>query len=357
MTAVPTYLVTGGAGFIGSNFVLAQVARGTRIVNLDALTYAGNLANLASIAADPGHTFVHGDITDAGLVASLLATHQPDAIVHFAAESHVDRSIQDASAFVRTNVLGTHVLLDAATRYWRGLPAARAAAFRFVHISTDEVYGSLGPADPPFDASSPYAPNSPYAASKAASDHFVRAYHRTHGLPAVTTHCSNNYGPLQLPEKLVPLMILNALRRLPLPVYGDGLNIRDWLHVEDHCAAIELVTRHGRPGAVYTIGGGAEVTNLDLVQRLADLVDGCATDDGPPRRSLVTFVGDRPGHDRRYAIDDSALRSELGWRPRESLETGLRSTVRWYLDHAPWVDTVSSGEYRLWIESNYAWRR
>jgi len=349
-------MVTGGAGFIGSNFVLRQVALGTRIVNLDALTYAGNLANLAALGDDSRHVFARGNINDRGLVAQLLETHRPTVVVHFAAESHVDRSLVDASSFLHTNVVGSFALLDEVARYWRQLPPELAASFRFVHVSTDEVYGSLGPTDPPFNETTAYAPNSPYAASKAASDHFVRSYFRTWGLPAITTHCSNNYGPFQFPEKLIPLMILNAIERKPLPVYGDGCNIRDWLYVEDHCAAIDLVARRGRVGEVYDIGGAAELANIDVVESICQLVDDIAPDGGPARKGLITYVSDRPGHDRRYAIDHTKLRSELGWQPAQNFASGLRRTVQWYFDNAAWTHTVRSGEYRRWLDTNYTQR-
>jgi len=354
MTA--TWLVTGGAGFIGSSFVLAEVALGTRIVTLDALTYAGNLANLASIADDPRHTFVRSNITDAAMLDALFTAHRPAAVVHLAAESHVDRSIVSGAAFVETNVVGTFTLLEAARRYRDMLPGAAADNFRFVHVSTDEVYGSLGPDDPPFCETTAYSPNSPYAASKAASDHFVRAAHHTYGLPVITTHCSNNYGPRQFPEKLIPLMIMSAIERKPLPVYGDGLNVRDWIYVGDHCAALGEVTRHGRPGEVYDMGGRAEMTNIDVVTRICDLVDALVADSGPPRRELINYVTDRPGHDRRYAIDDRKIRAELGWAPLESFDSGLRRTVAWYLANASWVSGVRSGDYRRWLEINYAER-
>jgi len=332
------------------------VARGTRIVTLDALTYAGNLANLAGIAEDPRHTFVRGNITDAAMLDALFKAHRPDAIVHFAAESHVDRSIVSGAAFVATNVVGTFTLLEAARRYRDMLPGAGADNFRFVHVSTDEVYGSLGPDDPAFCETTAYAPNSPYAASKAASDHFVRAAHHTYGLPVITTHCSNNYGPRQFPEKLIPLMILNAIERKPLPVYGDGKNVRDWIYVEDHCAAIDAVTRRGIPGEVYDIGGRAEMANIDVVHAICALVDEIAGDAGPSRKNLITYVKDRPGHDRRYAIDDSKIRKALDWAPRESFASGLRKTVAWYLANASWVVGVKSGAYRRWIETNYGAR-
>lgn len=351
-----TWLVTGGAGFIGSNLVLAEVARGRRIINLDALTYAGNLRNLDPIADDPNHVFVRGDINDSALVASLLEKWRPEAILHLAAESHVDRSIVDASSFVMTNVVGTWRLLDTTLHWFRRQDDAFRRRFRFLHVSTDEVYGSLGPHDPGFNEHTPYAPNSPYSASKASSDHFARAYHHTFGLPVLTTHCSNNYGPLQFPEKLIPLMLLNALERRPLPVYGDGLNVRDWLYVTDHCAALAAVVERGRIGEVYDIGGRAEMTNLDVVTQLADIIDLISPDDGPPRRELITYVTDRPGHDRRYAIDDTKLRTELGFSTKQSFATGLERTVRWYLENSDWVTTVRSGAYRQWLDTNYASR-
>jgi len=351
-----TWLVTGGAGFIGSNLVLREVRKGRRVVNLDALSYAGNISNIETIADDPNHVFVKGDIADTELVTALLNAHRPTAILHLAAESHVDRSIVDAASFVMTNVVGTYKLLDATLHWWRRQDEAERAAFRFLHVSTDEVYGSLGPTDPAFHEHTPYAPNSPYSASKAASDHFARAYHHTHGLPVLVTHCSNNYGPFQFPEKLVPLMILNALERKPLPVYGDGLNVRDWLYVEDHVTALTTVVERGQVGEVYDIGGRAEMTNLDVVTRLCDLVDAIVDDGGPARRGLITYVKDRPGHDRRYAIDDTKLRTELGFSPRETFGSGLDKTVRWYLDHPGWVAGVRSGEYRRWLATNYSGR-
>jgi dTDP-glucose 4,6-dehydratase len=351
-----TILVTGGAGFIGSNFVLDWIAAtGEPVVNLDKLTYAGNLANLASLADDARHRFVRGDILDAGLVERLFAEHRPRAVVHFAAESHVDRSIHGPAPFIETNVVGTFRLLESARAWWQALEGAERGAFRFLHVSTDEVYGTLGEDDPPFSETTPYAPNSPYSASKAGSDHLVRAYHHTYGMPCVTTNCSNNYGPLQFPEKLIPLTIANALEGRPLPVYGDGRQVRDWLYVSDHCEAIRVVLAGGRPGETYNIGGNAERRNLDVVHTLCD-----ALQEQRPReggyRSLIEFVADRPGHDRRYAIDASKVRGELGWQPRETFATGLRKTVRWYLDNAAWVAQVKSGEYRRWIETNYAQR-
>ena len=348
-------LVTGGAGFIGSNFVLQWIERaGSAVVNLDLLTYAGNPANLATLDGDSRHTLVRGDICDAELVAALFREHRPRAIVHFAAESHVDRSIADPGAFIRTNVQGTFTLLEQAKLYWSGLNAADRQAFRLLHVSTDEVYGSLGPDDPAFSETTAYAPNSPYAASKAASDHLARAYHHTYGLPVLTTNCSNNYGPFQFPEKLVPLMILNALEGKPLPVYGDGSNVRDWLFVEDHCTAIRAVLSRGRVGETYIIGGNSERKNLDVVTTICDLVDELRPDAAlGQRRKLITFVTDRPGHDRRYAIDASKISRELGWRPAREFESGLRKTVVWYLAHAAWIENVRTGAYLDWIRKNY----
>jgi dTDP-glucose 4,6-dehydratase len=325
-------LVTGGAGFIGSNFVLGTVAQaGEPVVNLDKLTYAGSLRNLDALRGDARHTFVQGDICDRELLRKLLEQHRPRAIVHLAAESHVDRSIQGPAEFVQTNVVGTFALLEESRAYWQDLAAPERTAFRFLHISTDEVYGSLGPEAPAFTEETPYAPNSPYSASKAASDHLVQAYHHTYGLPTLITNCSNNYGPHQFPEKLIPLMIHHALAGKPLPVYGDGLNVRDWLYVEDHCAALREVLAHGRPGEVYNVGGGAEMKNIDLVRTLCALLDDASPRTGGSYASLITFVQDRPGHDRRYAIDAGKIRRELGWQPQESFESGLRKTVRWYL--------------------------
>jgi len=346
------------AGFIGSNFILSWMeAVGSPVLNLDLLTYAGNPANLSALAIDPRYQLTRGDICDAELVGALLAKHRPRAIVHFAAESHVDRSIASPEAFLRTNVHGTFILLDQAKRYWSGLSQAGRDAFRFLHVSTDEVYGSLGNDDPAFSETTAYAPNSPYAASKAASDHLVRAYHHTWGLPVLTTNCSNNYGPFQFPEKLIPLMILNALEGKPLPVYGDGKNVRDWLFVDDHCSAIRAVLQNGRVGETYNIGGNSECTNLDVVTTICDLVDEMRPRAGArPRRELITYVEDRPGHDRRYAIDASKIARELGWRPAERFESGLRRTVRWYLDHSSWVDSVRTGAYLKWIADNYTER-
>ena len=351
-------LVTGAAGFIGSNFVLEWLrATGEPVVSLDALTYAGNLENLASLEGDARHHFVRGDITDRALVDSLLARQRPRAIVHFAAESHVDRSIHGPEAFLRTNIHGTFVLLEAARHYWESLrgdaPEAHAA-FRFLHVSTDEVYGSLGADDPAFTETNPYQPNSPYSASKAASDHLVRAWHHTYGLPVLTTNCSNNYGPFQFPEKLIPLVITRALRGEPLPVYGDGMNVRDWLYVTDHCEAIRMVLERGRLGETYNIGGWNEKSNIEIVRTVCALLDEMQPDSVGPRERLITFVTDRPGHDRRYAIDARKIADEIGWRPAETFETGIRRTVRWYLDHAGWVEGVLSGRYQDWVQSHYA---
>jgi dTDP-glucose 4,6-dehydratase len=349
-----TILVTGGAGFIGSNFVLDWLeAVGEAVVNLDALTYAGNLHNLDTIKADPRHTFVQGDIGERTLVERLLAEHRPRAVLHFAAESHVDRSIHGPGEFMRTNVMGTFTLLEAARGYWSGLAEADRLAFRFHHVSTDEVYGSLAPGEPAFTETHPYAPNSPYAASKAASDHLVRAWHHTYGLPVVTTNCSNNYGPYHFPEKLIPLMIVNALAAKPLPVYGDGRQVRDWLYVRDHASAIRAVLAGGRVGETYNIGGGNEKTNLDIVHTVCTLLDELRPDPAGSYRRLITHVKDRPGHDRRYAIDARKIERELGWRPAETFETGIRKTVQWYLDHPGWVANVQSGSYREWLATNY----
>jgi dTDP-glucose 4,6-dehydratase len=351
-----TILVTGGAGFIGANFVLDWLAAGGEpVVNLDKLTYAGNLANLAPLAGDARHVFVRGDIGEQAAVEAVLGAHRPRAIVHFAAESHVDRSIHGPGEFVQTNVVGTFRLLEAARGYWSSLPAGEREAFRFLHVSTDEVYGSLAETDPPFAETTAYAPNSPYSASKAGSDHLVRAYHHTYGLPVVTTNCSNNYGPFQFPEKLVPLMIANALDGKPLPVYGDGRQVRDWLYVGDHCEAIRAVLANGRPGEVYNVGGNAERANIDVVHAICDALQSLRPREGG-YRGLVAHVPDRPGHDRRYAIDARKIRGELGWSPRESFESGLVRTVRWYLDHGDWVARVRSGDYRRWIDMNYGER-
>ena len=348
-------LVTGGAGFIGANFVLDWLAAHNEpVVNLDALTYAGNLENLSSLQGDARHVFVRGDITDRACVDGLLTTHRPRAIVHFAAESHVDRSILGPEAFLRTNIHGTFVLLEAARQYWSGLQGGERDAFRFLHVSTDEVYGSLDATAPAFTETHPYEPNSPYSASKAASDHLVRAWHHTYGLPVLTTNCSNNYGPFQFPEKLIPLVITRALRGEPLPVYGDGLNVRDWLYVGDHCTAIRRVLEGGRLGETYNIGGWNEKTNIDIVRGICRLLDEMRPDPAGPRERLITFVKDRPGHDRRYAIDARKVADELGWRPAETFETGIRRTVRWYLDHSAWVEGVTSGRYQDWVRNNYA---
>ena len=350
-----TILVTGGAGFIGSNFVLEWLSEGDHtIINLDKLTYAGNIHNLESLAGDRRHVFVHGDIGDIGLVGEVLRRHKAQAVVHFAAESHVDRSILGPEDFVATNVMGTFRLLEAARSYWEDLPGSEKERFRFLHVSTDEVYGTLGPLDAPFSESSPYAPNSPYAASKAASDHLVRAYYHTYGLPVVTTNCSNNYGPHQFPEKLIPLMCLNALEGQRLPIYGDGRNVRDWLYVGDHCEAIRMVLAHGRPGETYNIGGDSERTNIEVVHAICAILDELAPRKAAiPHSALIAFVKDRPGHDRRYAIDSSKIRRELGWRPRQSFEEGLRRTVTWYLDNNSWLQAVKTGSYRQWISEQY----
>ena len=342
-----TILVTGGAGFIGANYVLQERrSSDLRIINLDKLTYAGNLATLSALENDPLHVFVQGDIGDRALVRQLLDQHQPSAILNFAAETHVDRSIDGPDAFVQTNVVGTFNLLEEARRYWKELPSAAQSDFRFLHVSTDEVFGSLEPDDPAFSETTPYAPNSPYSASKASSDHLVRAYFHTYGLPTLITNCSNNYGPCQFPEKLIPLMILNALEGKPLPIYGDGQNIRDWLFVEDHCRAIRLVLNQGRPGETYNVGGGAERNNLWLVQQLCKILDELRPDSPhAPHLNLVTYVKDRPGHDRRYAIDFSKLNQELGWSPQEDIESGLRKTVQWYLDNPNWCQAVTSQNY------------
>jgi len=372
-------LVTGGAGFIGSNFVLDWLATCDEpIVNLDKLTYAGNLANLESLAGDPRHTFVHGDIADRDLVEKLLAEHRIRAIVHFAAESHVDRSIHGPEDFVETNIVGTFRLLEATRAYWAALPPAEREAFRFLHVSTDEVgllgcpapaereafrflhvstdevFGTLAPDEPPFDEQSPYQPNSPYAASKASSDHLVRGHHHTYGLPVVTTNCSNNYGPWQFPEKLIPLCIHRAVTGEPLPIYGDGRQVRDWLYVGDHCTAIRRVLEGGRVGEVYCVGGSSEMANIDVVNLLCTILDEeHPRADGKSYATQITYVTDRPGHDRRYAINHGKITSELGWRPSESFASGLRKTVRWYLDHGGWVADVTSGAYRDWVGRHY----
>ena len=351
-------LVTGGAGFIGSNFVLRMAAQSdTTIVNLDKLTYAGNPQNLESLQDSRQHTFVCGDINDRELVRSLLEMHRPQSVVHFAAESHVDRSILGPEEFIRTNVNGTFALLDETRNYWQSLAPGERGSFRFLHVSTDEVYGSLGPADPAFSETTPYAPNSPYAASKAASDHLVRAYHHTYGMPTLTTNCSNNYGPYQFPEKLIPLVILNALQGKSIPVYGDGKNVRDWLYVEDHCEAIGVVLSSGRPGETYNIGGSSEKANIEVVTTICELLDELAPHATfRPHKSLIKFVTDRPGHDRRYAIDASKLRRELGWQPREDFRSGIRKTIEWYLTHQEWLESVVSGAYKEWVAVQYATR-
>ena len=342
-----TWLVTGGAGFIGGNFVLDAVGRGIKVVNLDALTYAGNRDTLASLDGNPNHEFVHGDIGDRELVTRLLAEHRPDAVVNFAAESHVDRSIDGPAAFVQTNVVGTLALLECVRDYWKSLEGDAKQAFRFLHVSTDEVYGTLGETGL-FTETTPYAPNSPYSASKAASDHLVRAFHHTYGLPVLTTNCSNNYGPYHFPEKLVPLVIAKALAGEPLPVYGDGKQVRDWLFVTDHCAAIRTVLAKGRVGETYNVGGNAEMQNIDVVTAICALLDERRPrEDGKPRASQITYVADRPGHDRRYAIDASKLRDELGWEPQYTFERGIAETVDWYLANQPWVQRVLDGSYRL----------
>ena len=347
-------LVTGGAGFIGSNFVLRYVADGGRVTVLDLLTYAGNRENLAELEGNPRFRFVQGDICDANLVSALVREVRPQAIVHFAAESHVDRSIVDPGAFIHTNVQGTFTLLEQAKTYWSQLGDVERGNFRFLHVSTDEVYGSLKPEDPAFSELTPYAPNSPYAASKAGSDHLVRAYFHTYGLPTLTTNCSNNYGPFQFPEKLIPLILLNALDGKPLPVYGDGKNVRDWLYVGDHCSAICRVLESGQPGETYNIGGNSERANLDVVETICSLLDEMKPDSSiGDRRKLIQFVPDRPGHDRRYAIDASRIKRELDWQPKVTFEEGLRRTVKWYLEHMQWVDHVRTGAYRDWIRQNY----
>ena len=350
-------LVTGGAGFIGANFVIDWLAQHNEpVINLDKLTYAGNLENLASLMSDTRHIFVQGDIGDRALIAKLLAEHQPRAIVNFAAESHVDRSIHGPEDFIQTNIVGTFHLIDETRAYWNTLSDADKAAFRFLHVSTDEVYGSLGKDDPAFTEETPFAPNSPYSASKASSDHLVRAYHHTYGMPVLTTNCSNNYGPYQFPEKLIPLMILNATRGKPLPIYGDGMNVRDWLYVSDHCAAIRAVLDKGRVGETYNIGGWNEMPNLDIVHRVCGLLDEFQPNPEGPATRLITYVKDRPGHDRRYAIDATKIHRELGWKPSETFDTGIRKTVQWYLDNMGWVENVASGEYRKWLDTNYAER-
>ena len=350
-------LVTGGAGFIGSNFVLDWLAQSDEpVLNLDKLTYAGNLENLASVAKDPRHIFVQGDICDMELVSGLLNQHRPRAIVHFAAESHVDRSIHGPGEFMRTNIDGTFTLLEAARQFWMTLQGEEKSNFRFHHVSTDEVYGSLKPNDSPFSETNAYEPNSPYSASKAASDHLVRAWHHTYGLPVTTSNCSNNYGPYHFPEKLIPLMIANALAGKPLPIYGDGQQIRDWLYVKDHCSAIRRVLEAGKVGEVYNVGGWNEMPNIDIVNTIIKLLDELKPDPAGSYARLITYVTDRPGHDRRYAIDARKIERELGWKPVETFETGIRKTVMWYLEHQDWVANVTSGEYRKWIDRNYEGR-
>lgn len=354
-----TILVTGGAGFIGSNFVLDWLAQSDeKVINLDALTYAGNLENLASLDGDSRHLFVKGDIGDFELVSKLLAEHQPRAVVNFAAESHVDRSIHGPEDFIQTNIVGTFRLLEAVRAFYGQLEKTAQNEFRFLHVSTDEVYGSLATDDPAFTESHQYEPNSPYSASKAASDHLVRAYHHTYGLPVLTTNCSNNYGPYHFPEKLIPLVIHNALAGKPLPIYGDGQQIRDWLYVKDHCSAIRRVLAAGRLGETYNVGGWNEKSNLEVVFTLCAILDELRPRvDGKPYKELITYVTDRPGHDRRYAIDATKIERELGWKPDETFETGIHKTVRWYLDHQDWVENVTSGNYRQWVNQNYGARQ
>ncbi len=350
-------LVTGGAGFIGANFVLDWLAGSDEpVLNLDALTYAGNLDSLRSLQGDARHVFVHGDITDRALLDRLFGEHRPRAVLHFAAESHVDRSIHGPGAFIHTNVQGTFTLLEAARAHWNGLPGDEKAAFRFHHVSTDEVYGSLAPGDAPFTEQHVYEPNSPYSASKAASDHLVRAWHHTYGLPVLTTNCSNNYGPFHFPEKLIPLMIVNALAGKPLPVYGDGQQVRDWLYVGDHCAAIREVLARGTVGQTYNVGGWNEMPNIEIVRTVCSLLDEMRPEPAGSYARLITYVTDRPGHDRRYAIDARKLERELGWKPAETFQSGIRKTVRWYLDHPEWVANVQSGAYREWVAANYSAR-
>lgn len=349
-------LVTGGAGFIGSNFVLDWLANFDEpVVNLDLLTYAGNLQNLSSLADDPRHIFVRGDIGDAKLVPELLKQYKPRAVINFAAESHVDRSIHGPEDFIQTNVVGTFHLLESVRAYWAGLTGNAKANFRFLHVSTDEVYGTLGDRDPAFTETTPYAPNSPYSASKAASDHLVRAYHHTYGLPVLTTNCSNNYGPYHFPEKLIPLCLLNAMAGKQLPIYGDGQQVRDWLFVKDHCSAIRRVLADGRPGETYNVGGWNEKANLEVVSTLCEILDELKPrEDGLSYRAQIAFVKDRPGHDRRYAIDATKIERELGWRPKETFETGIAKTVAWYLENQAWVSNVVSGEYRQWLNKQYS---
>jgi dTDP-glucose 4,6-dehydratase len=348
-------LVTGGAGFIGGNFVLDWLAQSAEpVINLDKLTYAGNLENLVSLQGDARHVFVQGDIGDGTLIGRLLAEHRPRAVINFAAESHVDRSIHGAEDFIQTNIVGTFRLLEAVRAHWSGLSAGEKSAFRFLHVSTDEVYGSLAPDAPAFTETHGFEPNSPYSASKAASDHLVRAWHHTHGLPVLTTNCSNNYGPFHFPEKLIPLMIVNALAGKPLPVYGDGMQVRDWLYVKDHCSAIRRVLEGGRLGETYNVGGWNEKPNLEIVRTVCALLDELRPrSDGQPYASQISYVKDRPGHDRRYAIDARKIERELGWKPAETFESGIRKTVQWYLDHPEWVANVQSGSYRQWVQAQY----
>lgn len=351
---MPILLVTGGCGFIGSNFILkARRLNWGKIINLDVLTYAANLSNLESLAQDPDSIFIKGSIGDRQLVKDILAKYQPHAVINFAAESHVDRSILNPEAFIETNIVGTQRLLEESLNYWNQLEGNEKQQFRFLHVSTDEVYGSLKPTDPPFEETTPYDPRSPYAASKAASDHLVSAYHHTYGLPTLITNCSNNYGPYQFPEKLIPLVILNALSKKNLPIYGDGQNIRDWLYVEDHCQAIYTVLLKGYLGETYNIGGETELTNLTVVETICDLLDELTPQPNFSHRSLITFVKDRLGHDRRYAVNCNKIKQELRWSPEQSFLTGIRNTVEWYLNNQRWVDSVCSGEYRHWLEQNY----
>jgi len=353
-----TLLVTGGAGFIGANFVLqARKAQWANVVNLDKLTYASNLQTLAELQGDPNYHFIRGDIGNLELVSYLLEQYQPDGVINFAAESHVDRSILSPQDFIQTNIVGTFQLLEASRRYWQKLPSQKQEQFRFLHVSTDEVYGSLSPKDPAFREDTPYAPNSPYAASKAGADHLVRAYHHTYGLPTLTTNCSNNYGPRQFPEKLIPLTILNALDDKPLPIYGDGQNIRDWLYVTDHCEALYLVLSQGQSGETYNIGGLNEQANLVVVEKICAILDDLAPKAGVQYSALITFVKDRPGHDLRYAIDCSKINRELGWQPQENFESGLLKTVKWYLSNSVWVEQVRSGAYQNWLKQNYEDRK
>ena len=351
-------IVTGGAGFIGSNFILRLADKSEfRVINVDKLTYAGNPQNLSALEQSSNHILVQSDVCDRDSLRSLFRKYRPVAVLHFAAESHVDRSILGPDEFIRTNVLGTFSLLEEAKAYWLELSEPERAAFRFLHVSTDEVYGSLSPSDPAFSEETAYAPNSPYAASKASSDHLVRAYHHTYGLPTLTSNCSNNYGPYQFPEKLIPLTILNAVEGRPIPVYGDGKNVRDWLFVGDHCDALEAILKLGKPGETYNVGGSSEKTNIEVVTTICELLDEMLPDSKfVPHKSLITYVKDRPGHDRRYAVDASKLRGELGWKPRESFRSGIRKTIAWYLSRRDWLDSVISGEYKKWIHTQYAAR-